>query len=359
VNKTYDTTTALPSGATGYTYSGIYSSDAGNLALSASNAAYASPNAGPENINVSGLSLSGSAASNYQLSSTTATGSGTISPATITVAGATGVNKTYDGTTALPSGATGFTFSGIYASDASHVSVAAGSAAYANANVGPENVNVSGLNLSGAAAGNYVLNANNVTGSGTITASSGSGSSGNSGNTGGTGAPGGATSSSITLSPLSAGGSSGYVLSGTAHSSGSGAPTTVLGSLSNGIVTLTGTFIIHPRSGLGTASLANEIAANDNEIVTFVPGTLTAQFVHDTANGLASTAAAAAFNDNGEPFDIMPRVFPSADDQTRPWEAINTFGNPGFDQALICVGGECTRVPRHVGFRFAPSMVVR
>jgi hypothetical protein len=158
---------------------------------------------------------------------------------------------------------------------------------------------------------------------------------------------------------LSAGGSSGFVLSGTAHSSGSGAPTTVVGSLSNGIVTLTGTFIIHPRSGLGTTTLPDEIAANGNEIVTFVPGTLTAQFVHDTANGLAGTAATAAFNENGESFDIMPLVFPSADDQTRPWEAINTFGDPGFDEAVICLGGQCALVPRHAGSRFAPSMVVR
>jgi filamentous hemagglutinin family protein len=412
VNKVYDTTTALPSGATGYTLSGIYPTDAGILTVSAANAAYASPNAGLENINVSGLSLTGSAAGNYQLSSTTATGSGTISPATITVAGASGVNKPYDGTTALPAGATGFTFSGVYASDATRVSIAAGNAAYASANVGPENVNVSGLTLSGTAAGNYVLNASNVTGSGTIISSnngnsgSGSGSGSTSGNTstgsttnggsngsgttgggsttsggsttgggsttsggsttGGSGTTssggtGGTASSNVALSSLSAsGGSSGFALSGTSTSaSANGQAATVVGSLSNGVVTITGTFIITPRSASGAASLPDEIAANANEIVTFVPGTVTVQLPHSTANALASTTAAAAFNEGGEPFNVVPLVFPSLDDPTRPWDAINTFGNPGFDQALVCLAGQCALIPRGANRRFTPALVVR
>jgi hypothetical protein len=274
------------------------------------------------------------------------------------VAGATGVNKPYDGTTALPTGAAGFTFSGVYASDASRVSVAAGTAAYASANVGSENVNVSGLTLSGTAAGNYVLNTSNVTGSGTITPSS-SGGSGSTGGSGSGGSNAGGTSGPITLSPLSAGGSSGYVLSGTAQSSNQGTTTTVVGSLSNGVVTLAGTFIVYPRSSSAGGSLPDEIAANSSEIITFVPGTLTAQWLHNTATPLASTAATAAFNLNGEPFDIMPLALSTFDDPTRPWDAIDTFGSPAFDQALVCLAGQCALVPRDARRGFSLSLLVR
>jgi hypothetical protein len=150
------------------------------------------------------------------------------------------------------------------------------------------------------------------------------------------------------------------VLSGTnANPSANGQVTTVVGSLSNGFVTITGTFIIHPRSSLVTGSLPDEIAANSSEIVTFVPGTLTAQLTHDTPTGLASVGAQAAFNQNRDPFDIMPLEFPSLDDLTRPWGAINTFGNPGFDQAVLCLGGQCALVPRGAGSRFTPALVVR
>lgn len=105
-------------------------------------------------------------ASNYALP---ASGTLTIGQATVSVTGATGVNKTYDGTAALPAGASGFTMTGIYNSDANALTVGAASAAYGSANLGAEPVNVAGLTLTGSGAGNYVLSAASVTGSGTIT----------------------------------------------------------------------------------------------------------------------------------------------------------------------------------------------
>ncbi len=160
------------------------------------------------------------------------------------------------------------------------------------------------------------------------------------------------------MPPLTAGGTAGYVLSGTSGSS-HGQGTTVVGSLSNGIVTLTGTFVLYPRSASGSASLPDQIAGNNSEIVTFVPGTLTAQSTQETGTDLASTAVTTAFNEDGEPFDIMQLVFQNFDDQTRPWQAINTFGDPGFEQAVVCLGELCTRVPRDASRRFTPEMVVR
>ena len=164
VDKTYDTTTALPGGATGFTYTGVLGSD--DVSVGASSAVYDSKNAGSRTVNVSGLTLSGTDAGNYVLSSTGATGSGTISKATITIAGTTGVDKTYDTTTALPGGATGFTYTGVLGSD--DVSVGASSAVYDSKNAGSRTVNVSGLTLSGTDAGNYVLSSTGATGSGTI-----------------------------------------------------------------------------------------------------------------------------------------------------------------------------------------------
>ena len=116
-------------------------------------------------VSVTGIAISGTDAGNYTFN-TTALTAANITPATITVAGAIGVNKLYDTTTALPVGATGFTYAGVLGGDS--VTVTAASAAYYNPNVGLRNVNVSGLNLSGGSAGNYQLSATSVIGSGTI-----------------------------------------------------------------------------------------------------------------------------------------------------------------------------------------------
>ena len=108
------------------------------------------------------------AAGNYALSATSVTGSGTIGQALITVAGTAGVDKTYDTTRNLFGSATGFGYTGIYGSDAANVTVTAASALYDSANAGARTIDVTGLALTGAAAGNYALSATSVTGSGTI-----------------------------------------------------------------------------------------------------------------------------------------------------------------------------------------------
>jgi hypothetical protein len=108
-----------------------------------------------------------------------------------------------------------------------------------------------------------------------------------------------------------------------------------------------------------SGSLPDEIAANSNEIVTFVPGTLSAHLAHATDTTLARNATATAAQLNPEPLDIMPPVFPSFDDQTRPWEAISNFVNPGFESALVCLVEQCALVPSSVSSRYTPAMVVR
>jgi hypothetical protein len=84
-NKTYDGTTAAT--ITGCTVNGVVAADAGKVGCSVGKANFAS--AGPGNgiqVNASGITLTGAAASHYTLSSTNATGSATISPANITSA---------------------------------------------------------------------------------------------------------------------------------------------------------------------------------------------------------------------------------------------------------------------------------
>ena len=98
-----------------------------------------------------------------------------ITPATLTLAGASGITKTYDGNTSLPSGIAGYgSLTGILASDA--VSVA-GTPVFASANVArvgnvvsgavtTQDINQGTVLLAGADAGNYSLSWTN--GSGTI-----------------------------------------------------------------------------------------------------------------------------------------------------------------------------------------------
>ena len=83
-NKTYDGTTTATQNTC--TLTGVLAADSGNVICSASTLNFVDKNVGNgKTVNVSGISLSGSAAGNYQLSSTTATASATINPLAVTV----------------------------------------------------------------------------------------------------------------------------------------------------------------------------------------------------------------------------------------------------------------------------------
>ena len=88
----------------------------------------------------------------------------TIIPAPISLLA---VTKIYDGSTALPTASSGYAFSGVYAGDTVTANTLGLSGSYADKNVagalsggtviGGINVTLSGLSLSGASAGNYVI----------------------------------------------------------------------------------------------------------------------------------------------------------------------------------------------------------
>ncbi|HEY1526434.1 MAG TPA: YDG domain-containing protein [Candidatus Angelobacter sp.] len=107
-NKIYDATTTATQNAC--TLSGVLPADSANVTCSAGTLTFADKNVGTAKVvSVSGISLSGTAAANYQLSSTTASASANITARPLTVTATTNT-KIYDGgitAVALPAITTG------------------------------------------------------------------------------------------------------------------------------------------------------------------------------------------------------------------------------------------------------------
>jgi hypothetical protein len=109
---------------------------------------------------VAGLTLMGADAGNYNLASTTATSTATITPKVLSASGAV-ADKVYDGT--AQASLTGLNGSGLVAGDA--VNVQASSAAFSDKNVARDasgnviakTVTVTGLSINGTDANNYAL----------------------------------------------------------------------------------------------------------------------------------------------------------------------------------------------------------
>src|SRR5262249_48053888 len=114
---------------------------------------------------VTGLTLTGAAAGNYTLSSTTATATADIVPAIVTPIVAV-AGKPYDGTTS----ATLASCTALGAVGGDQV-ICSGAVSFDSASAGAEKVvTVSGLSLTGASAGNYALASSSTTTTATIAA---------------------------------------------------------------------------------------------------------------------------------------------------------------------------------------------
>ena len=110
------------------------------------------------NVTVSGLALTGADAGNYVL--TEPTTSADITAATVTVTGLAVASKEYDGTTDATLDTSGVTLDGAVSGDDVTLDVSGATATFDTKDVGTGiNVTVSGLALSGADAGNYILSA--------------------------------------------------------------------------------------------------------------------------------------------------------------------------------------------------------
>ncbi|PIG30276.1 filamentous hemagglutinin family protein [Janthinobacterium sp. 35] len=97
-SKVYDGGTSATFAAATATFNGMVSGD--SLAIGATKAAFSDKNAGTgKAVTISSLTLGGTDAANYTLASTTATGTGSITPKALTITGMSAVNKIYDGST--------------------------------------------------------------------------------------------------------------------------------------------------------------------------------------------------------------------------------------------------------------------
>ncbi|PIG30274.1 filamentous hemagglutinin family protein [Janthinobacterium sp. 35] len=164
--KTYDATDAATVSNAGATFAGMVNGD--SLNVSATSANFIDKNAGSGKVvNASGLTLGGTDAGNYNLTATTGTGTGTITQAQIaSVSGITAAGKTYDATDTAILNA-GATYNGMFGGDS--LTFTATKAAFSDKNAGTgKTVNVSGIALGGADAGNYTLASDTATGTGDI-----------------------------------------------------------------------------------------------------------------------------------------------------------------------------------------------
>jgi hypothetical protein len=111
-----------------------------------------------KDVSVSGISISGSDAGNYNLLNTLAATTADITPKELTITGIAGVDKVYDGTTDATVDPTGASLVGVEVGDNVTVDITSASATFDNRNVGDDKtITVTGLILTSPDAGNYTL----------------------------------------------------------------------------------------------------------------------------------------------------------------------------------------------------------
>jgi len=166
VSKTYNGNDLASLALGNYTLSGAISGD--TVALnSPALGTYDDKHAGTvKNVTVTGLSLVGGQASNYQLASNSVSSTiGTILAKTLSILGITAQNKVYDGTTTASVNAGSATFSGQVSGDDVSLNSGTLSANFIDKDVGTgKSISVSGFSLSGADANNYALDTGSFVG---------------------------------------------------------------------------------------------------------------------------------------------------------------------------------------------------
>ncbi|WP_300760132.1 YDG domain-containing protein, partial [Janthinobacterium sp.] len=169
-NRVYDGTDSASLNTAGATFNGIFGND--QLTVSG-NGVFDDKNAGTaKNVSISGLTLGGTDAGNYNLGISKASTTADISKATInSVSGIIAGNKIYDGTLAASLNTAAASFEGKFGTDNLTVSNASGSFSDKNAGNG-KTVNVSGIALGGTDAGNYDLASDTASSTANISAKS-------------------------------------------------------------------------------------------------------------------------------------------------------------------------------------------
>ncbi|PIG26406.1 filamentous hemagglutinin family protein [Janthinobacterium sp. 35] len=156
-SKVYDANTKASINAGGATFNGMFSGD--SLSFSATTATFADKNVGSgKTVAVSGIALAGTDAGNYNLTLSTGSGSGDITPKALTITGMSAVNKVYDGNTKAT--LSGGSISGLVGSETLGVTGLSASFSDKNAGTG-KTVIASGSTLvnggNGGLASNYTI----------------------------------------------------------------------------------------------------------------------------------------------------------------------------------------------------------
>ncbi|PWV95613.1 filamentous hemagglutinin family protein [Hoeflea marina] len=155
-NRTYDGTTAATLDTSTAGFTGIISGD--ELTVAGGTGAFEDKNAGAgKTVGITGLGLGGGDAGNYTLASSLATTTADIARAVISaISGIIASDRTYDGTTDATLDTASAGFAGIISGD--ELTVAGGTGAFEDKNAGTgKSVDITGLTLGGADAGNYTL----------------------------------------------------------------------------------------------------------------------------------------------------------------------------------------------------------
>ena len=147
VGRIYDRTTNAT--VIGSALTGVFGSDA--VTLSSANASFADANVGTAKGVTTAYTLTGAAASNYQLMGQPTGLTASITPAPLTIAGGSAASRVYNGGTAAT--VTG-SLAGVIAGDSVALQTAA---QFADANVGVGKPVTASFSLGGAGAGNYQL----------------------------------------------------------------------------------------------------------------------------------------------------------------------------------------------------------
>ncbi len=155
-NKIYDGQTNASLNIGNASFAGMVAGDQLNVATGLGQ--FSDKSAGThKTVNITGLSLGGTDAGNYTLTSTASTTTADISKAQISqVSGITANNKVYDGQTNASLNISNASFTGMVAGD--QLNVATGLGQFSDKSAGTnKTVNITGLSLSGVDAGNYTL----------------------------------------------------------------------------------------------------------------------------------------------------------------------------------------------------------
>jgi trimeric autotransporter adhesin len=156
-SKVYDGTTGATLDTSGATLVGVVPGDAVTLDASGATGTFATKDVGTgKTVTIAGLTFSGADAGKYMLVQPTTTTD--ITAATLTVNGITSANKVYDGTANAALDTGGAVLVGAVPGDAVALDVSGATGAFDTKSVGTgKNVSVSGLSLTGADRGNYIL----------------------------------------------------------------------------------------------------------------------------------------------------------------------------------------------------------